>query len=483
MLRELVEMVRVGSVSAVALVERAYRRVDDLNGALNAVVALRDEGEALADAGALDERARRGERLGPLAGVPFLVKDSQDLAGLRTTHGSLLLAEAPPAAHDALCVARLRAAGAIPIGKTNVPEHCFEGYTDNLLFGSTRNPWALEWSPGGSSGGSAAALAAGMVPIATATDGGGSVRIPAAFCGLFGLKPTNGLVGRDPIPPWLDFSTDGPLALSMADLRLLLAITSGPARGDPAALPAELVAWLVGPGAAARASAAPPRRPSLVLAAPRFVDWGPLPNAVADQFDAALTSIEKDLDLQVEPIAPAQILGGFAIGNADEDWLLTCACEQANAMGREAIEAGAERLHPGFLAAMRQGLSVSVADYLAARRRRFAYARALDELLGADRLLVTPATPQEGFYCDGREIGAKRPGTSVSSHNTQVQNMTGHPALSVPAGRSPNGVPFGLQITGPRFADALVLDIGDAWERAHPGERVARGYESFLPAG
>ena len=481
MLKELEGMVRAGGVSAVELVERAYERVGYLNVGLNAVVALRDAQDALAEASAQDERVRRGERLEPLAGVPFLVKDNQDLAGMRTTHGSLLLAEAAPATRDALVVARLRAAGAIPIGKTNVPEYCFEGFTDNLLFGVTRNPWAPEWSPGGSSGGSAAALAAGMVPIATATDGGGSVRIPAAFCGLFGLKPTNGLVGRDPIPPWIDFSTDGPLALSMADVRLLLAVTSGPAYGDPTALPAELAARLVGQ-ATASTSTAPPRRPSLVLAAPRFVDWGPLPNAVADQFDAALTSLEKDLGLTVEPIAPSQILGDEP-GNADEDWFLTCACEQANAMGRETIEAGAERLHPVFLAAMRAGLAVSVDDYLAARRRRFEYARALDELLGADRLLVTPTTPQEGFYADGREVGATRPGAGVSSYNTQVQNMTGHPALSVPAGLSPNGVPFGLQITGPRFADALILDIGDAWERAHPGERVAPGFESFLPAG
>ena len=109
--------------------------------------------------------------------------------------------------------------------------------------------------------------------------------------------------------------------------------------------------------------------------------------------------------------------------------------------------------------------------------------RALDGLLGADRLLVTPATPQQGFYADGREVGAARPGTGVSSYDTQVQNMTGYPALSVPAGRSPDGVPFGLQITGPRFADALVLDIGDGWERAHPGERMAPGFEGFLPPG
>jgi len=474
MLAEVAELVRSRGVSAVEMVRRACERVGSLNGDVNAVVALRDEEEAMAEARELDERLRRGERIGPLGGVPFLVKDAQDLAGMRTTHGSLLLADAPPAVRDALNVARLRAAGAIPIGKTNVPEYCFEGFTDNLLFGATRNPWAREWSPGGSSGGSAAAMAAGMVPFATATDGGGSIRIPASFCGLFGLKPTAGLVPRDPIPAWIDYSTDGPLALSMADLRLLLSLESGPAAGDPTALPAEQAAQLVGPAAA-------PRPPSLVLAAPRMVDWGPLPNVVADLFDAALTSLEKDLDLPVEPIAPSQILGGA--GNADEDWWVVCACEQAHGMGREFIEAAADRLHPVFLAAMRQGLEVSLGEYLAARRRRFAYVRALDELLGRDRVIVTPTLPQMGFYADGREIGAREAGTTASSYNTQVQNVTGHPALSVPAGRSPNGVPFGLQITGPRFADALVLDLGDAWEKAHPGERVAPGFESFLPAG
>jgi Asp-tRNA(Asn)/Glu-tRNA(Gln) amidotransferase A subunit family amidase len=474
MLAELAELVQSRGVSAIEMVRRAYERVGSLNGDLNAVVALRDEEEAVAEARGLDERIQRGERLGPLEGVPFLVKDAQDLAGMRTTHGSLLLADAAPATRDALNVARPRAAGAVPVGKTNVPEYCFEGFTDNRLFGATRNPWARKWSPGGSSGGSAAAMAAGMVPFATATDGGGSIRIPASFCGLFGLKPTNGLVPRDPIPAWIDYSTDGPLALSMADLRLLLALESGPVAGDPTALPAGPAAQLVGADAA-------PRRPSLVLAAPRFVDWGPLPNAVADLFDTALTSLEKDLGLPVEPIAPSQILGGA--GNADEDWWVVSACEQAHGLGRELIEAAADRFHPAFLAAMRQGLETSLEEYLAARRRRFVFVRALDELLGRDRLIVTPTMPQMGFYADGREIGAQEAGTTASSYNTQVQNVTGHPALSVPAGRSPNGVPFGLQITGPRFADALVLDLGDAWEKAHPGERVAPGFEGFLPAG
>ncbi len=478
MLRELGELVSAGRASAVELAEHAYERVGRLNGPLNAVVALRDVREALAEAAALDERAGLGQRVGPLAGVPFLVKDGQDLTGMTTTHGSLLRAEAAPARRDSLTVVRLRAAGAIPIGKTNVPEFCFEGFTDNRLYGATLNPWAPEWSPGGSSGGSAAAMAAGMAPLATATDGGGSIRIPAAFTGLYGLKPTNGIIARDEAPSWLDYTTDGPLALTMADLRLLLALESGPAAGDPTAVPATLSASLL-QRRGVSFDGGRGLRPAVVLAAPRFTVWGPLPDPVADLFDAALTSIEKDLGLRVEPIAPSQI---FRDGNIDEDWFLVAACEQANQLGRATIEAEAERFHPAFLAAMRRGLEVTVDEYLAARRRRFAYVRALDELLNKDRVLVTPTMPTVGFLADGREAGADLPGTASSSYNTQAQNVTGHPALSVPAGVCPNGVPFGLQVTGPRFADALVLAVGDLWEEAHPGRGVAPGYESFWPS-
>jgi Asp-tRNA(Asn)/Glu-tRNA(Gln) amidotransferase A subunit family amidase len=457
MLRELGELVRDRKATAVQLVELAYERVGLLNGELNAVVGLRDARAALADAAALDTRADAGEDLGPLAGVPFLVKDCQDVAGMRTTQGSLLYAGASPARHDSPMVARLRAAGAVPIGKTNVPEFCFEGFTDNRLFGATLNPWSPEWSPGGSSGGSAAAMAAGMTPLATATDAGGSIRIPASFTGLYGLKPTNGVIGRGRVPTWLDLETDGPLALSMDDLRLLLTLMSGPSAGDPTAVPTALGSGLLQRRGAPFAGAHR-LRPGVVLAAPRFTSWGALPDAIADLFDAALTSIEKDLGLPVEPIAPSQI---FAQGNIDDDWFLMASCEQANELGREIIEAEAERFHPAFLAAMRRGLRVTIEEYMAARRRRFAYMHALDELLDSDRVLVTPTMATVGFLADGREFDADAPGTASSSYNTQAQNMTGHPALSVPAGLCPNNVPFGLQLTSPRFADALLLAIGD----------------------
>ena len=254
----------------------------------------------------------------------------------------------------------------------------------------------------------------------------------------------------------------------MADLRRLLQVQAGPAPGDAASLPTQLVRRVLWAGGEPK--------PSVVLAAPRFTDWGPLPNAVADLFDAALTSLEKDLGLRVEPLAPAQIFGGL---NVDEDWQLTAACEQAREFGAEAVEAEGERLHPAFLAAMKYGLEVTLDEYLGARRRRFACVRALDELLGADRVLVTPTMPVIGFTADGREAGATTLGTKPSSYNTQAQNVTGHPALTVPAGLGPNGVPFGLQITGPRYGDALVMALGERWEQAHPTAAVAPGYEAF----
>ncbi len=471
MIRELSERVRDGRLSAVALVERALSQIERLDGEIDAVVKLRAE-EALAEARALDGRARRGERLGPLAGVPFLVKETSDLAGLSTTEGSLVLADAPPATSDDMVVARLRAAGAIAVGKTNIPEFCFEGFTANRLFGATHNPWAIEWSPGGSSGGSAAAMAAGMVPFATATDGGGSVRIPAAYCGLYGLKPTNGVIARDPIPGWIDFSTHGPLGVEPDDVRLLLTVMAGPAAGDPTALPAP-------PAIAARTRS----RPSRVLAAPRLVEWGPLPSAVADLFAVAAERLERDLGFEVEPLAAVEVLVGADVGdaNADDDWATIATCEQAHLLGSEWIEREGERLHPAFHAAMKHGLKITLEEYLAARRRRFAYVRALDELLGADTVLVSPTMPSEGFYANGSRPGIEAERTSDDAYNTQVQNLTGHPALTVPAGVAPNGVPFGLQFTGPRFRDDLLLDLGDAWAEAGAAAGVAPapGYELF----
>jgi Asp-tRNA(Asn)/Glu-tRNA(Gln) amidotransferase A subunit family amidase len=457
--------VRERRVSAVELVRRSLERIERLDGDLNAVVALRAE-PALDEAAALDRRLADGAPLGPLAGAPLLVKDIEDVAGMPTTFGSLLFKDAPPAAADGLVTGRLRAAGAIVVGKTNLPEFAAEGYTANSLFGVTRSPWALRWSPGGSSGGSGAALAAGMAPLATATDGGGSIRIPAALCGLAGIKPSGGLIGRRPIPDWIDLSTDGPLATSVEDLRLLLEIEAGPVAGDPTALPA--------PPSLARGER--PARPGKLLAAPRFVPWGPLPAEVAELFDAALLALERDLGLAVEPVSPERI---FRAGNLDEDWLTLTATEHAHKLGRHTIEAARDLLHPAGRAFLEHGLRTPIEEYLAARRRRFEYVRELDELLGPDGVIATPTLAAAGWLAEGKMPGTRHFGVPDEVYNTAPANMTGHPSLSLPAGRFASGVCFGLQLTGPRFRDDLLLDLGERWQRAQPWPPVADGYEPF----
>lgn len=463
MLLDIVEAVRRREVTARELVERSLARIEKANPELNAVVARRDD-DALVEADALDERFAAGEDVGPLGGVPFLVKDIEDLTGLPTTHGSALFHDAPAAVGDGLVPRRLRAAGAIPVGKTNTPEFATDGFTDNPVFGATRNPWAPAWSPGGSSGGSAAAIASGMAPIATATDGGGSIRVPASFCGLVGIKPTNGLIGRDPIPPWIDLLTDGPLATSVADLRLLMSTEVGPVAGDPTALPA----WRPGPGG----------RPTRLLATPRFVPWGPLPDPVAAAFDAALAAAEEIFGLAVERLEPEALLSG---GNPDLDWFVIATTEHVGYLTRGVVEAGLSRMHPTTRVFMEQGLSTSTDDYLSARRRRFEFVREVDDLLGRDAVLMTPTVASEGWSADGTMPGANEPGLPPEVYNTAVQNLTGHPAISLPAGTLGNGLPFGLQVTGPRFRDDLVLDFGEMWERANPPPPAPPGYEPFWP--
>jgi amidase/aspartyl-tRNA(Asn)/glutamyl-tRNA(Gln) amidotransferase subunit A len=448
--------VRAGGVTASELVMGSLKRIEEFNPALNAVVALREE--ALDDA----DLADAGRPTGALAGLPLLVKDTEDVAGMRTTHGSVVHASDPPATSDSLVVARLRDAGAIVVGKTNTPEFAFEGYTHNVLFGATGNPWMPDLSPGGSSGGSAAALVAGMAPLATGSDGGGSVRIPAAFCGLAGLKPTNGLIGRSPIPSWVDLSTSGPMATNVTDLALLLGVMKGPVAGDPTAHPAwspRMGVW--------------PRR---ALVAERLGRDGGLSPGVGTTFQASLVLFAHATGLSPEP---ADLTAVLDVGDPDEDWFTICAVEELHAFGRDRLAAQGDELSPVFRTIMELASRVDFDTYLDAKRRRFAYVRAFDELLGDDTVLLSPTMCIEGLPADGVMPGADHAGTPSDVYNTELANITGHPALSVPAGISSNGLPFGLQIVGPRFADDLVLAVGATWEAASPWALTAPGYRPF----
>src|SRR5262249_42346144 len=236
----LARAVRRRERSPVELVRASLDRIEALNPSLNAFVALRAEA-ALAEAAALERRIAAGEDVGPLAGLPVGGKDREDVAGMPTTFGSIPFKSWRPRG-DSVQVARLRRAGAIILGKTNTPEFGYTGLTKNLVFGVCRNPWNLERTPGGSSGGSAAAIASGMVPLVTASDGGGSVRIPACYVGAFGLKPSFGRVpigARQPgnMLPWVDTVCYGPLTRSVRDAALFLDAVAGPDPSDPDSLP------------------------------------------------------------------------------------------------------------------------------------------------------------------------------------------------------------------------------------------------------
>ena len=450
MLRDLAHAVRSRRVGAVELVDLALERIGRLDPNIRAVVALRAE-RARAEAEAIDGRIAAGEDPGPLTGVPCLIKDIEDLEGVPTTHGSVLFREAAPAERDGLMASRLRAAGAIPVGKANTPEFAAQGFTANRLFGATRNPWALEWSPGGSSGGSGAAVAAGMVPVATATDTGGSIRIPAACCGLVGLKPTTGLIERDRSLCWPDLTTCGPLGTSVDDVRLLLEVAAGRTEG-------------------------PPGIPGRVVAMTRFFPWGRLPDDVRSAFEAAVATIDDELGLPVEGKEPDEVIRS---GNPDTDWAVWTAPELVDWLGRERAERSLDLLYPSTRHFVEFGLRIPSEERLAVRRRAAAYAKELTELLEQDTVIATPTLTVDGWLADGRMPGADEAGTPAEVYNTNVQNLAGLPAITVPAGRLSNGVPFGLQLTGGRGTDRKLLDLAEAWERARPWPRAADGYEPF----
>ena len=281
---ELAARVAAKEISARELTAHALARIDALNPEVNAFVAI-DPETALVDAEAIDARIAAGEEVGALAGIPIGVKDLEDAAGFVTTCGSVTHASDPAAAGDSVLVERLRAAGCVVLGKTNTPEFGWKGDTDNRVFGATRNPWDLSRSAGGSSGGSAAAIAAGMVPLATGSDGGGSIRIPAALCGLSGMKPSLGRVptGDTSPPGWPHLSTRGPMAHRIRDVVLALDSVVGPEPTDLRSLPMPEASW--------SRSLEDPRPPRRVAWAPTL-GYAPVDSAVRAVCEAALGVLE-----------------------------------------------------------------------------------------------------------------------------------------------------------------------------------------------
>jgi amidase/aspartyl-tRNA(Asn)/glutamyl-tRNA(Gln) amidotransferase subunit A len=443
------------------LVEQAIARIAN-HSELNAVIAL-DADIALKAADEIDGWRRQGESLPSLAGIPALIKDVEDVKGFATTYGSLLHRDAPTAHADGSTAACLRQAGAVILGKTNLPEFAMESFTANRLWGVTHNPWRLGVSPGGSSGGSAAALSAGVAPIASGGDGGGSTRIPAALCGLVGLKPTSGIIGHAPARLPLDLSSSAPLAQTVVDLELLLGLLARPAAGDPTCVYGLLD------------SADNNLLPGQVLTAPRLVGSSEVDSRVAAAFEEATRRIAEAFGRVPEPLNLPVLPEA-----ADDDWATIYAAEDAWAAGWDELDRQRELVDERVLPWIDAGRRTKLSDYLAARAARCEHVLALDDLLGDRNVLLSPTLTISSIPADGVMPGLEGQAVPMSYFNTAALNLTGHPALSVPAGEI-GGIPFGVQIIGSRGSDGWLLRLAKRWEAVAQWPLVAPGYEVFLP--
>jgi amidase len=447
------ELVRERKAAPRELVELCLARIEAVDPRLNAFRVTLDE-RALAEADGLD-----GARAaGPLAGVPFAVKDDIALAGQIATKGTRVLAQhGTPATADAEPIRRLRAAGAIPIGITNVPELMIFPWTATAANGITRNPWDPARTPGGSSGGSAAAVAAGLVPAATASDGGGSIRIPAACCGLVGMKPTRGRVSSRPgSPGWFGLAEFGALARTVADSALLLDVMHGPAPGgDRDTLPRH-------DGSYVRAAATDPQ--PLRIATSCKVPPGPLAPVHAEQRDALdrTARLLEALGHQVERRDPAYRLAQLEFVQM---WLRGVYEEAAGTGRRHELERST-------------GQMAAAGRYLVApavkRRVLAAQARTSERIMALWNefdVLMTPALARSPVAAEGA-FGRSAPiAVDLAARMTPftaVFNVTGQPVISVPVGLDGDGLPLGVQLIGRLGAEDVLYSLAGQLERAEP---------------
>ena len=449
-------LVREGAVSPVELTELCYSRIDRLDPALNAMLAL-DPERALADARRAEAAARAGERLGPLGGVPVAVKDNEPTEGIESTWGSLWMRGFVPES-DSVLVERLRAAGAIVLGKTNMPDWGLMIHSENRLGDHVRNPWNPERTSGGSSSGAAAGVAAGLFALASGTDGGGSIRAPASFCGVFGIRPTLGRVPRTPGEPYVvnQFSQPGPIARTVGDAALMLGVVAGFDGRDPDA------SRLPVPDYAAHAGRDPAGL--RVGYSPDF-GYARVDGAVVSAVDEAAAAAEQ-LGCAVEP-ADIDCSGAF-----EAYWPMICANQYAGSRGR--FEERGHELSPEARRVYEEGSRLTGRDYAAALGERDRLRAHFDGLFERFDLLVSPTMPTTAFVA-GEPVTSVRPphdgrmwGFPAHSPFTFPINAIGHPAASVPCGRGPDGMPIGLHVVGRRFAEGTILSLAAALERARP---------------
>ena len=445
---ELLVEYRAGRLSPVEATKNALARVDEVDGTYNGFCLVDGEG-ALAAAAESEARWRRGEPQGLLDGVPVSVKDILLTRGWPTLRGSQTIDPDQPWDDDAPSVARLREHNAVIIGKTTTPELGWKGVTDNPLTGVTRNPWDAAKTPGGSSGGAAVAVATGMGTISLGTDGGGSVRIPASFSGVFGMKPTYGLVPLYPASAFGTLSHVGPLTSNVHDAGLALDVLSGTDARD----------WSAGPGVRGAFAAACETGSveGLRIAFSPTLGYVSVDPEVAALVEAAVEEFTR-LGATVTVADP-----GFAdpVEAFHVLWFAGAAASTAALTDEQRL-----LMDPGLREVCAQGAGYSALEYLAATATRAVLGKTMGEFHERYDLLLTPTIPIPAF-----DAGIESPTGGRWTEWTPFTypfNMTQQPAASVPCGFTSAGLPVGLQVVGPRHADARVLAACAAFERARP---------------
>ena len=439
-----VKRLRLKELSAREMVESALQNIESAHDALNAFCAVAPE-KALETADAIDKSLARGDAVGPLAGIPVGIKDLEDAKGFVTTHGSALHVNDAPADIDSPLVARLKVAGCIVVGKTNTSEFGHRGETDNRPFGASRNPWNLDYNTGGSSGGSAAAIAGGVVPLCTGSDGGGSIRIPSALCGLSGIKTSQGRVPLGgPKPPGAGILTlRGPMALRARDSAYALDAVRGDEATDIFGLPKDGPDW--------RPQLDHDNKPERVLFS-RTMGYAEVDSeiaaivseAVAKLNEAGVEVIEREDIWQADPI---------------KQWWVIWTASRARAHGHLRGTADWELIDERLRLAIEYGLEqITAVDYARAIDACFTLNYRLEEVFQEAPLILSPTlqgqAPKIGSY-EGLVNGDLSPGWAVGF--TQGINMTRNPAGTVNAGFTRLGMPVGMQIIGRQRDDVRVL--------------------------
>jgi len=450
---EMRDAIKAKKLSPVEVMDAVLERIEQLNPNVNAYCTVLAE-SARAEARQAEDKVIKGEDLGLLHGVPISIKDLIFTKGIRTMAGTKMYENFVPE-KDAIVVERLKAAGAIIVGKTNTPQSGWVAITDNLPFGPTRNPWNAERTSGGSSGGAASAVASCMGPLAIGSDGGGSIRIPSSFCGVFGLKPSFGRVPQGPGFPdlWEGLSVTGPITRTVTDNALMMEVIAGRDDRDHFSLPDAGLRYLSRLGGDLK---------GLKVAWSKDLGYAIVDPQVLDVTEVAVKTFA-NLGCAVEAVDPQ--------ADSPQETFSTVVAASLAATLTEKLDEWGDRFEPALVTFLERSKDISATEYIRARIRNLEYRNRIQAFFEKYDLLLTPTVAVPPFEIGNygpREIAGRKVPPIGWMVFTYPFNITGQPAASVPCGWTDDGLPIGLQIVGRRFADATVLRAAAAFEQASP---------------